>query len=469
MAASSISSARRAISDTVQINDWARDIPGAKTADGRVWLFPIVRGQSRSGKETKWLISVRMYDSIDAASASGAMPREITDAIAHNKSSSGGDYVAQIQIHYQMGNGIVQIRTPTYVTAGKRFGTIAETNIFCQALRDALSLYNKQLRRVGVDDGYPLPMLAQFYSDVYAENVDPPMPLFVQRKYNGVRAIGTINESDDGILYSRTGLLYSGFNALRAAIAQIVRAYGRDAQLYLDGELYKHGAPLQEISGIVRRVQNSGLDTQQSDLTFVVYDIFIKSTRDDDSNSLSELTFAQRLEIMYELFRNNRSTIITLAETFQCDTMNCVREHYAHFLREGYEGAIIRLNRKYDHSINGRHSPYLLKMKPIRDAEFEIIGWTVGTKGRARGAVMFICVARADNGSSSAYEFNVNPTGTIESRVALAREFARMEDNGRTVFENAWKGRPLIVTFDELSVNGVPQRARTDGVIRELP
>jgi ATP-dependent DNA ligase len=106
-------------------------------------------------------------------------------------------------------------------------------------------------------------------------------------------------------------------------------------------------------------------------------------------------------------------------------------------------------------------------MKPTFDAEFTITGWTVGEKGRARGALLFICEARDAEGH--AQTFVVTPTGTVVARIEMARDFARIEENGRSVFDNNWRGKQLIVKFDELSSGGVPQRARTDSEIRELP
>ena len=63
-------------------------------------------------------------------------------------------------------------------------------------------------------------------------------------------------------------------------------------------------------------------------------------------------------------------------------------------------------------------------------------------------------------------QFNVTPAMPIEERETLARQMLVVEDNGKTFFENAYKDKMVIVEFDEKSIKGVPQRARTKMIIR---
>jgi hypothetical protein len=94
-------------------------------------------------------------------------------------------------------------------------------------------------------------------------------------------------------------------------------------------------------------------------------------------------------------------------------------------------------------------------MKPTYDAEFEIIGWETGEKGKAAEALMIIC--QTDDGK----KFNVTPMGELPDRIALAKKMNTIEENGKTHFENHWRGKRVTIYFDEKSVDGVPQRART--------
>lgn len=540
------SAIRRATTDSIVISDWEHDIPGHLSDDSKTYLFPEVTGQTQHGKISEWLISIRIYDDMDNAQRN-RHSLVIAPEIANNKDKRNG-YVARILVYcwtYSEGTDKAGLtpykREPTFVECGKNVGRANETNVFCQALRDAFGLYNKQRRRAcAIDDEpetsdkesseggtsesagvpmaavFPLPMLAKPYADVFRPGSSrnssgkssgssraSPSPIYVQRKFNGVRAVGMVA---DGVtwLYSRKGIDYSGFPLVRADVRRICDAWAQrtlwnedagslngpdnprqNGTLYLDGELYKHGMSLQQISGIVRRPSDTDA---QSVLNFVVYDVFVINKGCTEANNLpfddrfSIIRAIQRSPVFASLQR------IQFAETFTCVdakpdavphvlAIDRAKELCTQFLEEGYEGAIVRLNAPYKHSPNDYHSNVLLKIKPTRDAEYKIVGFTTGKKGKAAGALLFICEtggSRSDPQRSDPQrsdpqgpiQFNITPTGTIARRIEMATDFARIEENGRTVFENNWLGRPLIVTFDELSTDGVPQRARTDGTIR---
>jgi hypothetical protein len=256
----------------------------------------------------------------------------------------------------------------------------------------------------------------------------------------------------------------------------------QNGTIYFDGELYTHGKRLQEISGICRKENN---EDAKNALNFVVYDVFIVTSIGANSagtvRASNGLPFSSRLSIMRAIARSPigkelrvmqfaETLPITLARASESDTFESVRDcilaatrdTYEQFLRENYEGAIVRLDAPYEHSVNDRHSSYLLKIKPIRDAEFRVVGYGCGEKGKADGALMFVCE------TETGVQFNVTPTGEIETRKALYREFARIEENGATVFENHWCDHMIVVQYDELSRDSVPQRARTDGVLRDI-
>jgi hypothetical protein len=62
--------------------------------------------------------------------------------------------------------------------------------------------------------------------------------------------------------------------------------------------------------------------------------------------------------------------------------------------------------------------------------------------------------------------FPVTPALDLPVRIALAKKMATIEQNNRSYFENHWFGKKIIVTYDELSKKGVPQRARTEMIER---
>ena len=188
------------------------------------------------------------------------------------------------------------------------------------------------------------------------------------------------------------------------------------------------------------------------ELNYMIYDCFIPDE--------PQLQFTARKAILDEIFAKFDLEYTRPVETFEVASLDEVNRLYNGFIADGYEGAMIRLNVPYKYSYNEHHSKVLLKMKETRDHEFEITRWETGKKGKAAGALMIVCV------TESGKEFPVTPAMEIADRVALAKKMSSIEPNGKTHFENHWRGKPLIVYFDEWSKEHVPQRGRTKMEIR---
>ena len=339
-------------------------------------------------------------------------------------------------------------RVPTMVTTGKNLGKISATNVFTQALRDAYSLYNKQMKKANtvVDILYP-PMLAQVYKDQKTPpTISESTPVYVQPKFNGVRCVTTLDNSTV-IMYSRRKNIYPGFSYIKDEVKPILKKY-HDAgrKLYLDGELYKHGTALQDISGYARREDKD----DDIKLNYMVYDCFIVG---------EPLLFSARKAILDEIFQSGVFQYTREVETHKVTDVAMLDIIYKQALADGYEGIMIRKNAPYAHSYNESHSKVLLKMKPTYDAELEIADYTVGKKGKASGALMIIC--RVGN-----ITFPVTPALELPERIALTTKMAVIEPNGKTHFANHWLGKKIIVEYDELSKDNIPQRARTKLQIR---
>lgn len=81
-------------------------------------------------------------------------------------------------------------------------------------------------------------------------------------------------------------------------------------------------------------------------------------------------------------------SVIRTASYF-CKNEKEVMQRYNQFLREGYEGAMVRAaNGLYEN----RRSSNLLKMKDFDDAEFKIVGVEEG-RGPFKGCAIFQCEA----------------------------------------------------------------------------
>lgn len=429
-------------SNAIHVRDYKTEIPGELTDDHTEWVFPTVETVISSGKTSQWQAHVRVMNN-----AREFVP--ILDEYFENKPMPGLSGWIKIDTGIE---GNINKSVPTFVTSGKNIGKASATNVFTQALRDAYGIYNKKTKKSSklvVMDTVTLfpPMLAQVYKDQKKKPVvSATNPVYIQPKYNGVRCV-TMYADSTVIMYSRRKNIYPGFAYIKEDLEGILSEYwtaGR--KLYLDGELYSHGVPLQDISGYARREDKSG----DARLDYMIYDCFIDG---------EPLKYSQRKAILDSIFEKHQLVYAKAVETHLITDPGQIEPIYKKFLADGYEGAMIRLDEPYVYSYNEKHSKVLLKMKPTYDAELEITGYTTGTKGKAAGALMIIC-------KSGDKEFPVTPAMEIEDRMALAKKMAVVEPNGNTHFVNHWLGKKIIVEYDEMSKDVIPQRARTRLVVR---
>jgi ATP-dependent DNA ligase len=455
-------------SKSITVKNYHTEVPGEITADKRMWLFPQVNSVNSNGKTTEWRIAVRVFKltpTIVLPNIPESAFLQFNTSFLDNKPLPE-DIRGWIKVDSKIGNGEVRTSIPTIIHSGNNEGKKNATNVVCQALRDAYSLHNKQLKKssINIANGdttrYP-PMLAQVLSEQKKQPnyADDSNPIYIQRKYNGVRTVATIDFKEINgvrvptvIMYSRRKNLYLGFNYMKEELFPVLDMYWEAGRkLYLDGEVYSHGTPLQDISGQSRRESNSS----DAKYTYMIYDCFIENE--------PNLLYSQRKEIIDEIFSNFDFKYVENVETFRVSSKEEIDALYNQFLNEKYEGAMIRTNTKYIYSYNEKHSKNLLKIKPRMDAEYPISGYDVGKKGKAAGALMILCKIKKPD---DAYiEFPVTPAMEIIPRIELAKQMATVI-NGKTFFEENYLNKPLIVYFDELSKDGVPQRASTKMEIR---
>jgi ATP-dependent DNA ligase len=447
---------------SITIKDYHTQIPGGIDTDGVTWKFPDVLTRNALGATLMWSIIVRVVPTEDRDPKSFGvddwMPLEQSWL---DNNPLGDELMAWIcvqsgQINPSTGLPKIRDAVPTIVKTGKNIGKKNATNVFCQALRDALSSYNTQLRKAHSDDNNLLPpMLAQDVKDQKNLTIIPAIPAYVQPKFNGIRAVSTLIDGR-WVMYSRRKLEYPGFEYIRDELNKISREQLNvtiDDTTYtvthLDGEVYSHGVELQTISGVSRRLHVEG----DPDLQYYVYDCIVSD---------SSVIYSVRKQILDKLFDSVLKLFPHIHEvpTQIITSLEDAEPIYKSYLKDLYEGAMIRLDHKYDISYNEHHSKSLLKYKPTFDAEYSIIGFEQATKGKAAGALMMICET-ADHKS-----FNVTPALEIIERLSMYKKMNVIEPNGKNHFSNHWLGRPLIVYYDELSNDSVPQRARTKMEIR---
>lgn len=376
------------------------------------------------------------------------------------------NYKAEIIVESYQDGGKIRDAIPTYISTGKNIGKANATNVITQAFRDALGLYNKQSKRTiapttsshNTFDKMPPPMLAKklddspISADTFCDGVT------VQRKMNGVHFIAFMTDDGKVKCYSRSGTEYLGqdhiCDELRIMIANapLVRMgeygapfhYGEHPRPYFAGELYLHGEPLNWISGQARREDDA------KKLQFHIFDVFFPYAKHMGHDMISR----NRQLYIDEFFNKNKdlhTPHIIRVENFHVKNEKEMMELSKKFLDEKYEGAIARIDSAgYKYSYNGYHSANLLKIKPIFDDEFEIVGYTQGTRGKDVGAVIWKCK------TTTGEIFTVVPKDlSLEQRYKLFECLGKIvkNKNGKnvTLFERDISGLPLTIEYRELS------------------
>ena len=211
------------------------------------------------------------------------------------------------------------------------------------------------------------PMLAHKFDN---NRVDWSLPVYIQPKLDGVRCLFT----KDGA-FSRTGKQFKNLAHIELALMPFFK---QQPDIVLDGELYNHKLKndFEKIISLVRKQKPTAddrLDAQHL-VQFHVYDYF-DGVRYD--------SYKTRMQNLYNSDVNiYNPKVIQIVPAQLVDSYNYARDLHATYLREGYEGSIIRLDGLYKH---GR-SYDLMKFKDFSDTEATIIGYETG-KGKRTGTL----------------------------------------------------------------------------------
>ena len=257
------------------------------------------------------------------------------------------------------------------------------------------------------------PMLAHKYEK---RKRDITFPCIVQPKLDGVRCVVV-----DCELYSRYGNVFPTLEHIKEELKL------NTEKLILDGELYTDDINFEQIVGLVKKGKKTPEEEKNSLKIYLNVFDYIEPG----------LTFEQRYSNLCFFFKKHNFQHLKLVKTEKCFSEKEIYAYLDKFIKEGYEGVIMR-------NIKGKYQPntrsiHLQKLKKSRDEEFEIVGYSAPNTGTEYGCVIWMC--KAKNGKT----FSVKPLGNLDER---RQQFI----NGKSYI-----GKKLTVKYQQLTNHGIPR------------
>lgn len=466
------------------------NFPGKINNGNGLYEFPTLRHKDAAGRIRIWNIFIRLVkDDNRQSTIDWNLLSENQIPIKNSYLHIGNNYedlphsvIAEVWTETGVeGFGFKITRNiPTYFDKVSFKGQINQRNIFQNALIKARADYIKRSERGGSDNKSGnkkntntnvmyFPMLAKAWKD---GNKHIKYPCYIQPKLDGVRCLTYIERKNGDInnviMYTRTKKHFPNVEYLQEILLPFLKNLFDDSEkpyqsIYLDGELYKHGQKLQDISGRSRNEEKTNMDDFDLDNIneYHIYDCFYPECLD--------LTFSERKQHLDDLYDEIKNSTIDdyeylpkgivasdIIKPVHCDIVNNLSDAnklFEKYTKLDYEGIMFR-NMSGVYLANSTktgsfmRSNDLVKMKQKFSDEYEVVGYTEGKRGKDKGAIIWICKTKNNE------RFNVTPKNiTYEERKEL---FINAENN----FEKKYLGRMITVEYEDLSKKNVPQRAK---------
>lgn len=254
----------------------------------------------------------------------------------------------------------------------------------------------------GVTDsnGFKKHMLAKQADKVATSVFDKIKYWYGSRKIDGVRCSFYWKDGEVRTA-SRGGGDYDASTSFMRHNPKLIQFFEEHPDIVLDGELYKHGKSLQQISSAARLEKDTaGMDW----LEYYIYDV-MDSTK----------TFEERLDILHDITDELNLGFNPEREwddgelKFQIVPQETVvgwaniQKLHDKYVGEGFEGIVIRDPSKV-YNFGGRTNA-MIKVKMYKDAEFEIVGYSEGLRPED---MVFVCKTKEGK------EFEAKPMGPRE-------------------------------------------------------
>ena len=218
---------------------------------------------------------------------------------------------------------------------------------------------------------------------------------------------------------------------------KLLKWFEEHPDIILDGELYKHGKSLQQISGAARLEKNA-YDCDW--LEYYIYDIMD-----------SEKTFEERLEVLDQIkedlhlgFNPEREwkedeLQLQMVPHEKVSGWLAIDNLHNRYVKEGWEGLVIR-NPKRPYKFGGRTND-MIKVKAYVDATYRVVSYELGLRGSED--MVFIC--EMNDGRT----FKAMPIGDRITKEEYVRNF-----------ESKYKNHLGDCKYFTLSDDGIPTQPK---------
>ena len=281
----------------------------------------------------------------------------------------------------------------------------------------SVSEINELLPEVNTDsNGFAKHMLAKSSDKVKQSSIDKVKYWFASRKIDGVRASFYWNGKKI-LTASRGGGTYEYSTQHITQNPKFIEFFKKHPDYVLDGELYKHGKQLQEISGAARLEKNA---VNCDWLEYYIYDIM-----------LPNITFYDRLQILKEIKEELNLSFnpykeweedglqVQMVPQEKVSGYDAIMDLHNKYVEEGWEGVVIRNPDKVYGF--GKRTNDMIKLKMYKDSEFKVINYELGLRGTED--MVFICETPAGN------TFKAKPLGDRLTKEEYVENFEKYYKN----------------------------------------
>lgn len=216
----------------------------------------------------------------------------------------------------------------------------------------------------------------------------------------------------------------------------LIKFFKENPTIILDGELYKYGKTLQQISGAARLEKNA-YDCDW--LQYFVYDCYFVDKPDMVAKERQSFLSSNFPYPVNSEFNEVIEAEIIIVDQHKVSGEENIWKLHDQYVSEGFEGCVIRdPNRPY--KPNGRTND-MIKFKNYKSEDFKVVGYELGLRGSED--MTFIC--ELEDGRT----FKAMPCGTREDKEEYIANF-----------ESKYKGHLLECTYFNLSDDGIPTQPK---------